>query len=70
MIKPNCVVATIAPEVSLKTTHVRQKFIKQLKQNGLLCSAFGKGRIRFVTHLQITDDHLAYIVENIERFQF
>ena len=54
----------------MKEPSQQQLIIEQLKKNGLLCSAFGKGKIRFVTHLQITDDHLTYIDGNIERYQF
>ena len=39
--------------------------ITTLKGLGILCTPFGKGRIRMVTHLDITDDDIAYIRENI-----
>jgi threonine aldolase len=34
-------------------------FVSQMAGKGLLCAAFGKHLVRFVTHLDFTDDHLA-----------
>jgi threonine aldolase len=33
-------------------------FVMKAKENGLLCVTFGKSLVRFVTHLDFTDEHL------------
>lgn len=37
----------------------------RLKEFGILCVAFGKGRIRFTTHLDVNDEDIAYLEEKL-----
>jgi len=36
------------------------KIVDKLKETGILCVPFGKGRIRFITHLDLNDKHIDY----------
>ncbi len=38
-------------------------FVGRLKESGILCNTFGKRSIRFVTHLDITDDMIQHTVD-------
>lgn len=38
---------------------------KKLAEKGILCVAFGKGRVRFITHLGISDDDIDYFIKHI-----
>jgi threonine aldolase len=39
--------------------------VEQIKKHGILCVTFGKGRIRFVTHLDVSDADLAFLEKNL-----
>jgi threonine aldolase len=39
--------------------------VEKIKEFGILCVPFGNGRIRFTTHLDITDDHINYLSEKL-----
>lgn len=51
----NIVVAVLQPGLS------EQKVVDNLKEKDIQCVGFGKGRIRFVTHLDINDEDLNYL---------
>jgi threonine aldolase len=46
-----------------------EKFIKQLSENGIKAVGFGKQAIRFVTHLDFTDDMLEQTVKVLRTIQ-
>ncbi|OPC21517.1 threonine aldolase [Elizabethkingia meningoseptica] len=48
----------------LPTTVLATDFVSQMKENNILCSPFGKHLVRFVTHLDFTDDDLSTL-ENL-----
>ena len=41
-------------------------FIEKLANNGILAIPFGKGRIRMVTHLDISENDVAKVVESLK----
>jgi len=41
--------------------------VEKIKERGILCVAFGKGRIRFVTHLNITNQDITFLNENLTK---
>ena len=49
----------------LKDTSAQSSIMNQLSGKGILSSAFGKGRIRMVTHLDIDDNDLDYIENTV-----
>ncbi len=49
----------------LKDASRQQEIIEQLKSKGILVVDFGNGRIRLTTHLDITDEHIAFLKANI-----
>jgi len=49
--------------VVLKDAEKQAEIIQKFKNNGILCVAFGKGRIRFVTHLNITDKDVEVLLD-------
>jgi threonine aldolase len=49
----------------LKNPADRVSIIERLKEKGILIVDFGNGRIRFTTHLDITDEHIQYLRDNI-----
>ncbi len=42
-----------------------QEVVAKIKEAGILCTAFGKGRIRFVTHLDITNEDIEVLEGNL-----
>lgn len=46
-----------------------EKFVKQLADNGIKAVGFGKQAIRFVTHLDFTDDMLEQTVKSLRTIQ-
>ena len=48
----NIVICELVEEINEKT------FIRELSNKGVMAVAFGTGLVRFVTHLDFTDDHL------------
>lgn len=46
---------------NLKSGYNEIEVVEKLKQVGILCVAFGKGRIRMVTHLNISDSDIATV---------
>jgi threonine aldolase len=51
--------------INLKTTYTNDEFVSKLKKEGILCISFGVGRVRMVTHLDIDDNDVKYIVEKL-----
>jgi threonine aldolase len=49
----------------LKSGHVPEYFLAQLKQRGIFASAFGGQSIRFVTHLDVTAAMLDYVLKQL-----
>jgi threonine aldolase len=48
----NIVIIKLAPDIS------EAAYVSKLAESGILAVSFGKGLVRFVTHLDFTDDHL------------
>jgi threonine aldolase len=44
------------------------EFVEKLKHHGIKCNTFGKQMIRFVTHLNISDDHIGYTIDVLRKF--
>ena len=61
-IETNIVVAQFKQSVYL------DKFIAYLKENNILCMAFGKDLVRMVTHLDITPSDIQKTIQVINRF--
>lgn len=45
-----------------------QDYVRRLAGAGILAVAFGKGLVRFVTHLDFTDDHLSAMRDQLKSF--
>lgn len=52
----------------LKAHWSPEEFIEELKNKGILCSHFGKQMIRFVTHLDISEQQVNYTIEKLKQF--
>ncbi len=46
------------------------EFVLKAKEEGLLCVAFGKNLVRFVTHLDFTDEHLNEFEQVVHKIHF
>lgn len=42
-------------------------FLEELKKKGILAVPFGKGQVRFVTHLDLNDNHLDLVEQGIKK---
>lgn len=51
----------------LPTTILSSDFVKKMNEQNIGCVVFGKHLVRFVTHLDFTDDHLTAFEKNIRR---
>ena len=51
----------------LKDAEQRDLLISKFAENGIKCMAFGPGMIRMVTHLNISQQDIAYCVNIIEK---
>ena len=60
-VQTNIVVAT------LKDHDQRDLLLDKLKQQGILCMAFGPGMIRMVTHLNFSANDCAFCVETLQK---
>jgi threonine aldolase len=49
---------------NLKAGYNEIEIVEKLKQVGILCVGFGKGRIRMVTHLNISDKDIEFVKAN------
>lgn len=49
----------------LKNPEKQSQIIQNMKEKGILVTDFGYGRIRFTTHLDITDEAIEYLSENL-----
>jgi len=58
-VQTNIVVAILSEDVD------QMKLVTKLAEQGILCVPFGKGRIRFTTHLEITQDSIDYLDKNL-----
>jgi threonine aldolase len=63
-VETNIVIFKLVPEVST------QVFLKKLKEHGILALDFGPQQIRFVTHLDFTDDMAEYTAQVLKRLEF
>jgi threonine aldolase len=62
-VETNIVIFRLADEVDM------DQYLEYLKDNGVLATSFGPQLIRFVTHLDITDDMLQTLFEVLDGFQ-
>lgn len=60
-VSTNVVVAELAQGID------QQQALHGLQELGIPGVAFGKGMVRFVTHLDVTDDHLAYFEKQLKK---
>lgn len=51
----------------LNSVEVTQVFLQYLKKNNVLATAFGKDQIRFVTHLDFTDEMLEKVITVLQK---
>lgn len=58
-VETNIVVGHVADGLS------EMEVVEKLKENGILCVAFGKGRIRLTTHLHISAADIDYLKNNL-----
>jgi len=63
-VETNIVIFKLVPEVST------QVFLKKLKEHGILAIDFGPQQIRFVTHLDFTNDMAEYTAQVLKRLEF
>jgi len=49
----------------MKEGHSEQEFVQGCLQKDIACVAFGLGRVRFTTHLDITDDHINQLEQSL-----
>jgi threonine aldolase len=49
----------------LHDAYPAEDFVKQLGQKEILCNTFGKQQIRFVTHLDVNAEQVAYVVQGL-----
>ena len=59
--KTNIVIAILQPHLD------EQKVVKFIETVGIRCIGFGKGRIRFVTHLDINDQDIKFVKNNLPK---
>ena len=64
--------SVIPVETNIVVGHVvsgisEQQVVEKLKGHGILAVTFGKGRIRMVTHLDITDQDIEWVRENLPK---
>jgi threonine aldolase len=52
----------------LKDENTAGAFLKTLNENGILAAPFGPTNIRFVTHLDISEQHMDYLLHFLENF--
>ena len=57
----NIVIFTLNDSISA------DNFVATLKQNNIVCSGFGKQKIRFVTHLDFTDEMLEQTIHVLKK---
>jgi threonine aldolase len=58
-------------ETNIVVAHLHSKFdnhefVEKLKAKGVLSIPFGKGRIRMVTHLDISNEEIEKVVDSIK----
>jgi len=51
----------------LDKNHNPDEFVEKLNHHGIKCNTFGKKMIRFVTHLDISDDKIAYTLDILKK---
>lgn len=54
----------------LKSGLSEKDVLAKLKERQILAVGFGKGLVRFVTHLNFTDDHLSILAKGLKQLQF
>jgi threonine aldolase len=62
--------SVIPVQTNIVVGHLHQgvnehEVVAKIADHGILCVAFGKGRIRFTTHLDISDDDINYLAEKL-----
>ncbi|MDR2229305.1 MAG: threonine aldolase [Flavobacteriaceae bacterium] len=63
-------VATNIVMAKLPNTIDSATFVNKLKENNIYCSSFGKDLVRFVTHLDFSDEQLNLFAERISNIKF
>ena len=58
-VQTNIVVAILAIGIS------ESEIVAKMREKGILCVAFGKGRVRFTTHLDISEADIDFLEQNI-----
>ncbi|MCB9223931.1 MAG: GntG family PLP-dependent aldolase [Crocinitomicaceae bacterium] len=58
-VQTNIVVGHLHPGVD------ENEIVAKIKEHGILCVGFGKGRIRFTTHLDISDQDINYLADKL-----
>lgn len=51
----------------LDKKHNPDEFVEKLKHHGIKCNTFGKQMIRFVTHLDISDEQIGYTIDVLKK---
>jgi len=69
----NCswVQSVMPVETNIVVAHLHSKFdnikfVEKLKDKGILSIPFGKGRVRMVTHLDISNEEIEKLVDSIK----
>jgi threonine aldolase len=50
----------------LDESHKAENFVDKMVHNGIKCNTFGKQMIRFVTHLDVSDEMVDYVIETLK----
>ncbi|WP_027419468.1 threonine aldolase family protein [Crocinitomix catalasitica] len=53
--------------VEVKDNFDEYEIVEDLKKSGILCVTFGKGRIRFTTHLDIDDNDVEFLINHFKK---
>ena len=53
--------------VELAQKYNPDEFVEKLSHSGIKCNTFGKQMIRFVTHLDITEDKIGYTIDVLKK---
>lgn len=71
--KKSWIESVIPPQTNIVVGHLKAglneyEVVEKIAETGILCVPFGKGRIRFVAHLDINDDHISYLKDRLPEF--
>ena len=62
-VETNIIIFTLAPEVN------NDRYLEFLEENGILASSFGPKQIRMVTHLDLTQEMVARLIQVVTSFK-